>query len=322
MPHYNTSVVLLHKYLASKIVVESDFGTCVTAAKHIEIKSTTFRQSMKGKSSLASNAAIYDHVDSNPTVSGFDRSANAAQRDVEDAQHDEQPLLEDQEDVPEEEVVVATGSSTSNHYLNGHRPGARLTTQIPRDRNVRRLSISPSPHPQTRAAQGDEEANRPTKSKSSDGDEKVTWSSLPRKGQLAVLTLARLSEPLTQTSLQSYLYYQLELFDPSQAPSQITSQAGLVIAAFAAAQAVTAVVWGTVADAQWGGRKFVIIIGLCGTGLGSLGYGFSGSWQVAVFWRILSGSLNGNVGVMRTMISEIVREKKCVERSGLYLGSS
>jgi len=32
--------------------------------------------------------------------------------------------------------------------------------------------------------------------------ETVSWMDLPRKGQLAVLTLARLSEPLVQTSLQ------------------------------------------------------------------------------------------------------------------------
>ena len=33
-------------------------------------------------------------------------------------------------------------------------------------------------------------------------EEAVTWMSLPHKSQLAVLTMARLSEPLVQTSLQ------------------------------------------------------------------------------------------------------------------------
>ena len=37
---------------------------------------------------------------------------------------------------------------------------------------------------------------------------------LPRKGQLAPVYISRLSEPLTQTSLQSYMFYQLENFDP------------------------------------------------------------------------------------------------------------
>lgn len=30
----------------------------------------------------------------------------------------------------------------------------------------------------------------------------VTWSDLPRKGQLSIITIARVSEPLVQTSLQ------------------------------------------------------------------------------------------------------------------------
>lgn len=33
-------------------------------------------------------------------------------------------------------------------------------------------------------------------------DEPVTWKSLPKRSQLVILTLARLSEPLVQTSLQ------------------------------------------------------------------------------------------------------------------------
>lgn len=33
-------------------------------------------------------------------------------------------------------------------------------------------------------------------------EEDVTWMSLPHKSQLAVLTMARLSEPMVQTSLQ------------------------------------------------------------------------------------------------------------------------
>jgi MFS family permease len=41
-----------------------------------------------------------------------------------------------------------------------------------------------------------------------------------------------------------------------------------------------------------------------------LGFGFSKSFYQAMFFRTVGGALNGNVGVMRTMISEIVREKK------------
>lgn len=37
-------------------------------------------------------------------------------------------------------------------------------------------------------------------------DEPVTWRSLPHRRQLIILTLARLSEPLVQTSLQVYTH--------------------------------------------------------------------------------------------------------------------
>lgn len=144
-----------------------------------------------------------------------------------------------------------------------------------------------------------------------DEDEKpVTWSSLPNKGQLAILTLARLSEPLTQTSLQSYLFYQLKSFDPSLPDSTISAQAGILQASFTAAQFLTAMWWGRLADAPWMGRKRVLLIGLSGTCISCLGFGFSRSFAAAAVFRTLGGVLNSNVGVMRTMIAEIIEEKK------------
>jgi Major Facilitator Superfamily len=138
----------------------------------------------------------------------------------------------------------------------------------------------------------------------------VTWSSLPKKGQLAILTLARLSEPLAERSLSAYMFYQLRSFDPSLPDSRIASQGGILTASFAAAQFLTAVWWGRAADTEWIGRKRVLLVGLTGTCLSSIGVGFSKTFTQALGWRLLAGALNGNVGVMRTMISEIIEEKK------------
>ena len=135
----------------------------------------------------------------------------------------------------------------------------------------------------------------------------VTWQSLPRKGQLAILVIARLSEPLVQSSLRSYLFYQLKSFDTSLPDSTIASQAGILQGAFAAAQLCTAMLWGRWSDR--GGRKRVILIGLFGTMLSSLGFGFSQTFWQALVFRMMGGALNGNVGVMRTMISEYRREE-------------
>ncbi|KAI1099231.1 MFS general substrate transporter [Jackrogersella minutella] len=153
----------------------------------------------------------------------------------------------------------------------------------------------------------------------SDSKKVVAWKDLPRKKQLIVITLARLSEPLVQTSLQSYMFYQLQWFDPTLPDSVISGQAGVLHASFTAAQFFTAMVWGRVADSTWAGRKTVILIGLLGTLLSCIGYGFSTSFYQALFFRCIGGATNGNVGVMRTMISEIVREKKYQSRAFLIL---
>ena len=147
----------------------------------------------------------------------------------------------------------------------------------------------------------------------------VSWSDLPNKQQLAILTLARLSEPLTQTSLQAYMFYQLRSFDPSLPDSTISSQAGILQGSFTAAQFITAILWGRMADSDRMGRKRVLLIGLLGTCISCVGFGFSRSFGQAAIFRTLGGALNGNVGVMRTMISEIIREKKYQSRAFLLL---
>lgn len=157
--------------------------------------------------------------------------------------------------------------------------------------------------------------DRPAKTK----EEPVTWMSLPHKGQLAVLTIARLSEPLSERSLAAYMFFQLKWFDPSVPDSTIASQGGLLTAAFAAAQFITAVWWGRAADTPWIGRKRVLLVGLTGTAIASIGVGFSKTFYQAFFFRALAGALNGNIGVMRTMLSEIIQEKRYQSRAFLLL---
>ncbi|KAI0101985.1 MFS general substrate transporter [Nemania sp. FL0031] len=147
----------------------------------------------------------------------------------------------------------------------------------------------------------------------------VGWRDLPRKDQLLVITLARLSEPLTQTSLQAYMFYQLRWFDPTLPDAVISAQAGVLHASFTAAQFFTAMLWGRIADSKLAGRKTVILIGLLGTLISCLGFGFSTNFHQALFFRSLGGITNGNIGVMRTMISETIRDKKYQSRAFLIL---
>ncbi|VUC37573.1 unnamed protein product [Clonostachys rosea] len=147
----------------------------------------------------------------------------------------------------------------------------------------------------------------------------VSWASIPKKGQLAIIVLARLAEPLSERSLTSYLFYQLRWLSPGLEPSEIAKQAGYLTAMFAAAQCLTSMWWGRAADHPHLGRKRVLIIGLSGSALSALGMGFSTSIYFVFLFRFLAGALNGNVGVLRTMISEIIDDKRYQSRAFLLL---
>lgn len=151
--------------------------------------------------------------------------------------------------------------------------------------------------------------------------EPVTWLSLPHKSQLIVLALCRLSEPLTQTSVSAYLYYLLASYHPPGSPGPsdgtISRQAGLLASSFALAQCLTGILWGRLSDRI--GRKPCILIGLAGTTVSVIGFGFSESLGAALAFRILGGCLNGNVGVLRTMVSEVIVEKKYQSRAFLIM---
>lgn len=147
----------------------------------------------------------------------------------------------------------------------------------------------------------------------------VTWMSLPNKGQLALLGLCRVFDFLQIASLQAYMFYQLKSFDENLSDSDVATQAGILQGAFTAAQFATAIPWGRVADAEWGGRRFVLLVGLVGTAVSCLGVAFSTSFAQAVFWRSFGGAINGTVGIIRTMIAENVKEKKYHSRAFLIL---
>ncbi|KKY36510.1 putative mfs transporter [Diaporthe ampelina] len=165
--------------------------------------------------------------------------------------------------------------------------------------------------------------------------EHVTWMSLPHKGQLLILFMCRFVDFLQVASLQAYVFYQLKHMAEQRtiqtggaeavlSDSQISAQAGLLTGCFTGAQVLTAIAWGKAADSSrwWGGRKMVLLIGTLGTAIGCFGYGFSQSFAAAMAWRIFSGSINGLVGIIRTMISEITVERKYQSRAFLILPMS
>lgn len=80
---------------------------------------------------------------------------------------------------------------------------------------------------------------------------------------------------------------------------------GLLVSAFAIAETSTIMFWTVMSDRV--GRKPIILIGLAGTAVSGLIFGFAKNFWVALLARLLGGALNGNVAVMQTMVSEMVK---------------
>lgn len=131
-----------------------------------------------------------------------------------------------------------------------------------------------------------------------------TWLNMPNKGQLAILAASRFVDFFQMAALQTYMVHQLRSFDPELPDGTISHQAGMLQGAFTASQIITSILWGRAADQPDVGRKLVLNIGLVGTALGCIGVAFSRTFGQAVFWRVMSGAINGTVGSARTMVAE------------------
>ncbi|KAI1644687.1 MFS general substrate transporter [Daldinia loculata] len=166
----------------------------------------------------------------------------------------------------------------------------------------------------------------------------IRWRDLPNKDQLFILSLCRLSEPLSNVCLLPYIFYLVRSVLPPATPSspsgdddggdqppetagaaaaRISEFSGLLVAAFPLAQFLVSLPWGRLSDKH--GRRLSIVGGLAVSVLANVGFGFSRSFGGLLFWRILAGLANGNVGIMRTVTAEVVRERKYQTKAFLLL---
>ena len=109
-------------------------------------------------------------------------------------------------------------------------------------------------------------------------------------------------------SIFPYAYRMIETFNLTHDETEISIYAGMLITAFAFAEFSTGVLWGRISDKI--GRKPVLLLGLLGTALSMISFGFSRSLSAAIISRALGGLLNGNVGVLQTTVAELVTSKE------------
>ncbi|KUI63800.1 hypothetical protein VM1G_10541 [Cytospora mali] len=121
--------------------------------------------------------------------------------------------------------------------------------------------------------------------------------------QLFLLAIVRLAEPIALTSIFPYAWQLVKRFKVGN-EEDASTYSGLLISSFALAEAVMGMYWGGLSDRI--GRKPVLLIGCIGTMISMIALGFATNIWVAVLGRLFGGALNGNIGVIQTMVGELV----------------
>ena len=80
--------------------------------------------------------------------------------------------------------------------------------------------------------------------------------------------------------------------------------AGILVSSFALAEALSGCFWGALSDRI--GRKPVLLLGMFGTMCSMVLFGLATNFWMALAARTLGGLLNGNIGVIQTMVGELV----------------
>lgn len=128
--------------------------------------------------------------------------------------------------------------------------------------------------------------------------------------------IVRLAEPIALTSIFPYAWPLVKRFQIGS-EQDASFYAGLLISSFSLAEAAMGMFWGGFSDTI--GRKPVLLLGCIGTMLSMVVVGFASNIWIALTGRVIGGLLNGNIGVIQTMVGELVtkpeHERRCSRRA-------
>ena len=129
--------------------------------------------------------------------------------------------------------------------------------------------------------------------------------------QLLILSICRFAEPVALTGVYPYLPEMIESFNVPK--KEIGYWAGMASAAFSVGQFFFAIPWVRASDKY--GRKPIILLAMFCAMASSLFFGFSKTLSWAIAARVCSGVSNGNVGILRTVVAEMVPQKALQPRA-------
>ncbi|KAI8169138.1 hypothetical protein K4K49_012773 [Colletotrichum sp. SAR 10_70] len=116
--------------------------------------------------------------------------------------------------------------------------------------------------------------------------------------QLLVLAICRFSEPIAFNSILAYTFDMVR--DLGVEDKEAPFYAGLLVSAYAVAEALTSMGWGALSDRV--GRKPVVLFGLVGVATSSLIFGLAKTYWVALLARFIGGSLNARAYAVQPFV--------------------
>ncbi|KAG1785984.1 MFS general substrate transporter [Suillus plorans] len=124
------------------------------------------------------------------------------------------------------------------------------------------------------------------------------------KLQLGIVLTIQFAEAIASTSIFPYINQLIrELGITRGDDAAVGYYAGIIESLFFVTQALTVLRWSRLSDRI--GRKPVLVVGLSGACLSILCFGLSTTFWSLVISRCVCGVLNGNIGVMKTMMGEL-----------------
>ncbi|KAG0707245.1 MFS general substrate transporter [Suillus ampliporus] len=124
------------------------------------------------------------------------------------------------------------------------------------------------------------------------------------KFQMGILLMLHITEPIASMSIFPYINQLIRELDITGGDeAAVGYYAGIIESLFFVTQALTVLRWNRLSDRI--GRKPVLSIGLFGTCISMLCFGLSTTFWTLVVSRCLCGVLNGNLGVLKTIVAEL-----------------
>ncbi|KAI0364558.1 MFS general substrate transporter [Pilatotrama ljubarskyi] len=127
------------------------------------------------------------------------------------------------------------------------------------------------------------------------------------KGQIAVIMLLSLAEPITSHCIYPFINQLISELDITGGDEKkVGYYVGMIQSIFFAMEALFVFQWSRLSDHI--GRKPVLLIGVAGLCVSMICFGLSRTFWGLVVSRSLVGLLNGNTGVTKSMMGEITDE--------------